>query len=190
MSSSTYTPACRSVRHRRRSNVTSSSLTPKPIDSDHITFRSVKNDDDEEVGKEVVYEPLEVDPNLSRWSDFVTSPIPNARAYCGMTIHAVYLLRLKPTMDLYRYFIRQRNVIQRFDRIILNLSIDVLMDGKIQYNPPGTPPSTSIHSCCTICSMVLQLIERNFPLRNNLKNSTRASQFGWPLRSAIDSSTW
>ena len=71
MSSSTYTPARRSVRHRRRSNVTSSSLTPKPIDSDHITFRSVKNDDDEEVGKEVVYEPLEVDPNLTRWSDFM-----------------------------------------------------------------------------------------------------------------------
>ena len=57
------------------------SLTPKPIDSDHITFRSVKNDDDEEVGKEVVYEPLEVDPNLTRWSDFTTSPIPNAMTY-------------------------------------------------------------------------------------------------------------
>ena len=83
-----------------------------------------------------------MDPNLSRWSDFVTSPIPDARAYCGMTIHAVYLLRLKPTMDLYHYFIRQCNVTQRFDRIILNLSIDVLIDGKIQYNPPGTPPTT------------------------------------------------
>ena len=46
-----------------------------------------------------------------------------------------------------------------------------------------------IHSCCTICSMVLLLIERNFPLRNDLKNSTRASQSGWPLRSAIERTT-
>ena len=91
----------------------------------------VKNDDDEEVGKEVVYEPLEVDPNLSRWSDFVATLIPDRRAYFGMTIHAVYLLHLKPTMDLYHYFIGQGNAVQRFDRIILNLSIDVLHDGRI-----------------------------------------------------------
>ena len=84
MSSSGYTPARRTARHCRHSNITSSSLTPKPINEPNIAFCCVKDDGGEEVGRVVVYEPLEVDPSLSQWSDFVTTLVSNRGAYLSI----------------------------------------------------------------------------------------------------------
>ena len=72
------------------------------------------------VGKEVVYTPLEVDPNLSPISNFNNIPHDAwTKAYASMTAHAIYLLRCRGTTDLFQYFCDQK---------ILNLSIDVLRE--------------------------------------------------------------
>ena len=48
------------------------------------------------------------------------------------------MLRCRRNTDLFNYLCEGGNA-GRFDQKILNLSIDVLHDGKIQYYPPGDP---------------------------------------------------
>ena len=139
MSSGTFTPTRRTVRHRRRSNVIATVLTPQPIDDPHITFRNVTDDiSGDVVGTEAVYVPLEVDPNLSRWSNFLTVPLATRPelAYACMTVHVLYLLRLRDTMELFHYLMDGMNP-HRFDNRVLNLSVDALRDGRITYIPNG-----------------------------------------------------
>ena len=126
MSGITCTPR-RTVRHRRRSNITASTLTPHLLTHDAITFRDVEDTESKQVvGKEVVYTPLEADPNLPHFSDFNVYRHDNStQAYCAMTAHAIYLLRFRSNTDLYLYFSEGRRLC-RSDRKILNLSIDAL----------------------------------------------------------------
>ena len=137
MSGITRTPR-RTVRHRRRSNVTASTLTPRPLTHDAITFRDVEDTESKQVvGKEVVYTPLEADPNLPHFSDFNVYRHDNStQAYCAMTAHAIYLLRCRSNTDLHLYF-NEGGRLCRFDQKVLNLSVDALRDGRIQYLPIG-----------------------------------------------------
>ena len=90
------------------------------------------------MGVEAVYVPLEVDPNLSRWSNFLAVPLANRPdlAYACMTVHVLYLLRLRDTMELFHYLMDGMNP-HRFDNRVLNLSVDALRDGRITYIPNG-----------------------------------------------------
>ena len=57
--------------------------------------------------------------------------------------------------------------------------VTVTVDQWLSVRSVRQPAPAPIHSsCCTICSMVHLLIEKNFPLRNILKKSTWASQSG------------
>ena len=92
-----------------------------------VTFRDVEDTVSKQVvGKEVVYVPLEVDPGLPAFSDFInTRHDGSPRAYRTMTAHAMDMLRCQRDTDLFDYFYDGRDV-GRFDQKILNLSIDSL----------------------------------------------------------------
>ena len=68
---------------------------PRPLTDDAITFRDVEDTVSKQVvGKEVVYVPLEVDPRLPTFSDFITMPHDGSRrAYQMMTCHVMEMLR-------------------------------------------------------------------------------------------------
>ena len=53
-----------------------------------------------------------------------------------MTVHVLYLLRLRDTMELFHYLMDGTNP-HRFDNRVLNLSVDALRDGRITYIPDG-----------------------------------------------------
>ena len=106
MSGITRTPGRRSVRHRRRSNVTATALTAQPLTTDAITFRDVVETESNEVaGKEVVYTPLEWDPLTPEFSDFNTYPNDGSElSYVAMSLHAVRMIGCRRESELMKYF--------------------------------------------------------------------------------------
>ena len=106
MSGITRTPGRRSVRHRRRSNVTATALTAQPLTTDAITFRDVVETESKEVaGKEVVYTPLEWDPLSSEYSDFNRYLNDGSElSYVAMSLHAVRMIGCRRESELMKYF--------------------------------------------------------------------------------------
>ena len=96
MSGTPSTTPRRTIRHRRRSFVANPTLAPQPIVDDHIKFREVVDDISGEVaGKEVVYVPLQQDPNVPTTTMITTHPLGtnDALVYQTMSLHALYLTR-------------------------------------------------------------------------------------------------
>ena len=76
MSGTPSTTPRRTIRHRRRSFVANPLLVPQPITDEHIKFREVVDHTSGEVaGKEVVYVPLQEDPNVPTTTTITTYPL-------------------------------------------------------------------------------------------------------------------
>ena len=96
MSGTPSTTPRHTIHHRRRSFVANPTLAPQPIVDDHIKFREVVDDISGEVaGKEVVYVPLQEDPNVPTTTMIVRHPLGTNETlvYQTMSLHALYLTR-------------------------------------------------------------------------------------------------
>ena len=93
----------------------------------------------------MVYVPLQEDPNVPTTTTIVAHPLGTNETlvYQTMSLHAIYLTRNGDDQrPLHQYFITVGTgrvpILHRFDDMILNLSIDALINGRIAYTPTGT----------------------------------------------------
>ena len=119
----------------------------------YITFRDVVDTTSGQIvgQEEVIYVPLQED-RLVPSTSTTTAPLgsPEELVYQLMTIHA--LLHLTRNTDanrpLNQYLLQRsatgRMVPHRFDDMIMNLSIDALINGRIAYTPVGTHSSSTL----------------------------------------------